>query len=175
MSRVEWTRIDNNDVEAVVAMCVNRWRPNSVRITPSRGDGGVDILDRDTPVGDVVLQVQNYSARLTRQQKAEVKKSLKRVLSDPRWSDLRIGEWHLVTPWDPEPDEEHWLVDLGRAHGLRAVWDGLGAVEQYVAVQVASRRLISRWLPSFAVGGRVEPVNGFCCVRQGPRGASCPR
>jgi hypothetical protein len=46
MARIEWTRRDGDDVEAVVAMFVNRERPNSTRITPSRGDGGVDIVDR---------------------------------------------------------------------------------------------------------------------------------
>ncbi|MDF9878820.1 hypothetical protein [Cellulosimicrobium cellulans] len=47
MSRVEWTRLEGNDVEAVVSMFVNRERPRSVQITPSQGDGGVDILDRN--------------------------------------------------------------------------------------------------------------------------------
>jgi len=37
--------LDGNEVEAVVAMFVNRERPTSVRITPSIGDGGVDIID----------------------------------------------------------------------------------------------------------------------------------
>jgi hypothetical protein len=46
MTRIEWTRRDGHDVEAVVAMFVNREHPNSTRITPSRGDGGADILDR---------------------------------------------------------------------------------------------------------------------------------
>lgn len=42
MTRVEWTRLQGNDAEAV-AMFVNREHSNSVRMTPSRGDGGVDI------------------------------------------------------------------------------------------------------------------------------------
>lgn len=33
MTRVEWTRLDGADVEAVVAMFVNREHPNSTRIT----------------------------------------------------------------------------------------------------------------------------------------------
>jgi hypothetical protein len=47
MTRVEWTRLEGNDVEAVVAMFINREHPRSTRITPSKGDGGIDILDRD--------------------------------------------------------------------------------------------------------------------------------
>jgi hypothetical protein len=54
-----------DDVEAVVAMFVNRERPRSVRITPSRGDGVVDILDRDAAGdrSDEVYQVKRYSSR----------------------------------------------------------------------------------------------------------------
>jgi hypothetical protein len=39
-------------------LLVNRERPNSVRITPSRGDGGVDILDLKAGPGgsDVVIR-----------------------------------------------------------------------------------------------------------------------
>lgn len=56
MARVEWTRLEGNDVEALVAMFVNREHVDSVRITPSKGDGGVDILDRAAGPGrsDVV-------------------------------------------------------------------------------------------------------------------------
>jgi hypothetical protein len=49
VGRVEWRRYEGDDVEAVVAMMLNREHPNSVRITPSQGDGGVDILDRARP------------------------------------------------------------------------------------------------------------------------------
>src|SRR3954454_9142099 len=61
MTWVEWTRLEPGQVEAVVGMLVNRERPTSVRITPSRGDGGVDILDRGgaDDGGDVVYQVKS--------------------------------------------------------------------------------------------------------------------
>jgi len=36
VTRVEWTRLDGSDVEAVVSMFVNREHVNSVRITPSK-------------------------------------------------------------------------------------------------------------------------------------------
>lgn len=66
MSRVEWTRFSGEDVEATVAMLINIEHPDSVRIKPSKGDGGVDILDRTAgPDGtDVVYQVKRYTAPL---------------------------------------------------------------------------------------------------------------
>lgn len=135
MSRVEWSRYEGNDIEAVVAMFVNRERPRSTRITPSRGDGGVDILDRnaDGNGNDVVYQVKRHTDALTSQQMHRVKASLAKLKEDPRWTTLNVQEWHLVTPWDPYPEEENWLQDVGREHGVTAVWDGLTFVEQLAA------------------------------------------
>lgn len=144
MSRVEWTRLEGNDVEAVVAMFINREHPNSTRITPSKGDGGIDILDRNVngSSNDVVYQVKRYTGPLTTGQKNEIEGSLKRLMGpksddevkkDPRWGDLNVQKWHLVTPWDPSPEAELWLQGLGETYGVEPVWDGLDLVEQLAA------------------------------------------
>lgn len=142
MGLVEWTRLEGGQTEAVVAMLVNREHPNSVRITPSRGDGGVDILDRRAgPLGtDHVYQVKRYTAEdqasgdsLDARQKAEVENSLKALTTDPRWKDLTVNEWHLVVPVNPSPEAEHWLQELGRTYGLTAIWHGLEYLEQLAA------------------------------------------
>jgi len=97
MTRVEWTLLDGGAVEAVVAMFVNREQVNSVRITPSRGDGGVDILDRAAGPGggDAAYQVKRYTEALTAKQKSEVEKSLRTLERDPRWagSTSPSGTW----------------------------------------------------------------------------------
>src|SRR5690348_1379094 len=103
VTRVDWARYSGDDVEAVLAMMVNRERPNSVRITPSRGDGGVDILDPRTPRGrddDGVLQVERFTAPLSAGQKAQVLCSLDALVADPRWATLRggVAAGHAVGP-----------------------------------------------------------------------------
>lgn len=135
VTRVEWTRLDGGDVEAVVAMFVNREHVNSVRITPSRGDGGVDILDREAGPdgGDAVYQVKRYTEPLSARQRSEVEKSLQALVRDPRWSGLRVTAWYLVTPWNPSPEAETWLQSLASAHGFATVWMGLDHVEQLAA------------------------------------------
>lgn len=135
MSRVEWTRLEGNDVEAVVAMFVNREHVNSVRITPSRGDGGVDILDRNAgPNGtDVVYQVKRYTGPLSTNQKDAIEESLTTLTQDERWSQLNVATWRLVTPWDPTPEADAWLQGLGDTHGLTAIWHGLTYVDQLAA------------------------------------------
>lgn len=137
--RVSWDRYGADDVEAVVAMLINREHPNSVRITPSRGDGGVDILDRGAAKdgGDVVYQVKRYTAPLDDKQKGEVKASLARLLDpktgDPRWRSLNVTEWRLVTPWDPTPEAFTRLHGAALPYAVTAHWDGLTTVEQLAA------------------------------------------
>ncbi|GAC1382480.1 MAG: hypothetical protein NVSMB48_13130 [Marmoricola sp.] len=135
MPLIEWTRLEPGQVEALVAMFVNRERPRSTRITPSRGDGGVDILDRGAgPTGgDVVYQVKRYTDGFNASQKASVKDSWDTLRCDPRWQDLRVEEWHLVMPWDPSPEAELWLQDVAKDSGVTAIWRGLAYVEQLAA------------------------------------------
>lgn len=135
MTLVEWTRLEPGQVETVVAMLVNRERPTSVRITPSRGDGGVDILDRGAGAGggDVVYQVKSYTDGIAAREKASIKDSLDTLGSDERWSGLNVVSWHLVTPLNPSPEAENWLHDLGTEAGVPTVWHGEEFVEQLAA------------------------------------------
>lgn len=130
MTRIAWERYEGNDIEAVIAMLINLEHPNSVRITPSKGDGGVDILDRGAGKngGDVVYQVKRYAKPLTTGQQNKVEESRKRLLSDPRWAGLNVTEWRLVTPWDPTPEAEAWLQNLGN-ESCEVFWHGLTFVE----------------------------------------------
>ncbi len=137
--RVSWQRYGGDDVEAVVAMLINREHPDSVRITPSCGDGGVDILDRGAAKdgGDVVYQVKRYTSPLDGKQKSEVKASLARLLhpenGDPRWRSLNVTEWRLVTPWDPTPEALTWLDEAALPYTVTPHWDGLTTVEHLTA------------------------------------------
>ncbi|UZN04805.1 restriction endonuclease [Cellulomonas sp. S1-8] len=138
MRRIEWGRYGGDDVEAVVAMMVNREHPNSVRVTPSRGDGGVDILDADAGPngGDVVYQVKRYARPLSKKQQGEIEASLARLLGtekDERWTALNVTEWRLVTPWDPTPEAWTWLQGLGVKHQVPVIWDGLTVIDRWCA------------------------------------------
>ncbi|WP_234058008.1 restriction endonuclease [Microbacterium sp. NFH-22A-Y] len=135
MTRIAWERYEGNDIEAVVAMLINREHPNSVRITPSRGDGGVDILDRGAAAdgGDVVYQVKRYTKPLSANQQDRVEESWSRLQSDPRWEALNVEEWHLVTPWDPTPEAESWLRGLDDGGSHTVVWHGLTYIDALAA------------------------------------------
>lgn len=141
VERVPWVRYDGDDIEAVVAMMLNRERPNSVRIAASQGDGGVDILDRRAGPdgGDVVYQVKRFAERkdLTASDKAKIADSLKKILDpqvgDPRWSNLNVTQTRLVMPLDSTPEDHAWLEQQVKPYKVEAVWDGLTVVDQLAA------------------------------------------
>lgn len=130
--RVPWSEYSGEDIERAVAMFIAMEHPTAVRITPSRGDGGVDILDRGERT--VVYQVKGFHAALTGGQQKQVEQSIDRLTSDPRWAELIVDEWHLVTPWDPTPERLQWLRDYANSKGLPApVWNGLADCDGWAA------------------------------------------
>lgn len=131
--RVAWSRYGGEDIEHAVAMFIASEHPRAERITPSRGDGGIDILDK-VDGRAVVYQVKGFHEPLEPNQKRQVERSIDRLLSDPRWGDLDIAEWHLVTPWDATPEAKQWLTDYATESGLpEPIWDGLTDCDRWAA------------------------------------------
>ncbi|MEJ6549483.1 hypothetical protein PQI66_08000 [Corynebacterium sp. USCH3] len=138
--RISWDRYNGDDLEAVIAMMINREHTESIRIRPSQGDGGIDILDRGVGPngGDVVYQVKNYTSPLDSGQKSKIKSSLEKIMHpdkrDDRWAGLNVTRWRLVLPLDPTPEEYTWFRETLLAnYNVDAVWDGLTVVEQLAA------------------------------------------
>lgn len=135
MSLVEWTLLPGETTEHVIAMLVNREYPSSTRITPSQGDGGVDILlrDGDGPGRDVVYQVKRYT-KVGSTEKASISASLTTLFSGERWSKLNVTQWRLVVPSDPTEGQDEWLQGLvADLDGVTAVWHGRIFVDQLAA------------------------------------------
>lgn len=97
MTRVEWTRTEPGDIERVVSMLLCRENPSAVRIRPSRGDGGIDVLapSRDG-IGVAVYQVKSFTKNLTQGQKAQAERSFRRLLDYARGRGLHVTEWYLT-------------------------------------------------------------------------------
>lgn len=124
MSRVEWTRYNGDDIESLVAMFISGDYPAAERITPSSGDGGIDVLVKTDKTR--VYQVKKFSGPLAPGQVKQVKKSVDRLCADPRLKDLQIDEWHLVMPWDATLETKKWVTEYVTGKGLpEPIWDGL--------------------------------------------------
>ncbi|NRQ48510.1 hypothetical protein [Aeromicrobium stalagmiti] len=138
--RIEWGRYGGDDIEAVVSMMLNREHPNSVRIAPSQGDGGVDILDRGAGPdgGDIVYQVKRFTGPLDSDHKSKIKSSLETLWGnlhdEGRWSHLNVTSWQLITATTPSPEGDEWFHETLMAdYDTHSVWHGLDHLEQLAA------------------------------------------
>ena len=134
MARVEWTRIEPGDIEQVVAILLCRENPAAVRVRPSRGDGGIDILvPLDGTATVAVYQVKSFTANLTRGQKAQAERSFRRLMDYAAVRGLRVAEWYLTMPLNPTNENLEWLEGFTAGHGLLAQWRGLDFLEGLAA------------------------------------------
>jgi hypothetical protein len=134
VARVEWTRIEPGDIEQVVAILLCRENPAAVRVRPSRGDGGIDILvPLDGTATVAVYQVKSFTANLTQGQKAQAERSFRRLMDYAAVRGLRIAEWYLTMPLNPTNENLEWLEGFTAGHGLLAQWRGLDFLEGLAA------------------------------------------
>lgn len=149
---IEWSRLEGAQVEDLVALLINREFPKSIRITPSSGDGGIDILlpQDKAHKGDTIFQVKKFSGPLTNGQKTQILGSLSSLVSDKRWEDLDITEWNLVLPWDPTPEALKWFREITKAYEFKANWLGLNFIES----------LTSKYpeIPDYLIHGRRDEL-----------------
>lgn len=118
MSRVEWSAISGDEVEAVVSNLIYNWNNRSQRIRPTQGDFGIDVLIpvTDGPAPWDVYQIKKYATNLSTSQKNKVVESFARMLIGIVREDLPIRNWYLVMPLDPTLDgREEWFRGLPEA------------------------------------------------------------
>lgn len=130
MSPVSWTTLDPNVCEDMIAIMMCRENPDIVRIRPSQGDGGIDLI-RMTGAGWVVDQIKYFPLNLTSAQKNQIKSSFAEVQKFASSQGAHIAEWHLVIPLDPTKENYlDWFNDeLTKDAGFPCAWRGLSYVE----------------------------------------------
>jgi hypothetical protein len=131
MARIEWTRHSGEDVETVVAILLCREFTNAVRIKPSRGDGGIDILVQ-RPNDSTVYQVKKFAENLTANQKTQVTKSWNRFLHYKKNLKNPVSDWHVVMPVNPSKEQLAWVDEFTQGSGLFCTWLGIDYIEGLV-------------------------------------------
>ncbi|MER5622162.1 hypothetical protein ABT061_14090 [Streptosporangium sp. NPDC002544] len=99
MTTVNWEREPGEKVEEFVAALLLLKHPHGSRITPSKGDRGVDVRVWN-PDGYDIYQVKRYSRTLTAKQAASVEASWNTFTAETL-PVLPVRSWTLVTPWEP--------------------------------------------------------------------------
>lgn len=123
MTTVNWERMSGEDIEQFVAAALTKARGGGCQITPSSGDGGIDVL---LPMDDgtwEVVQVKRYSRPLDSKQKTNVRESWDRFL-DQALKGHEISAWTLAMPWNPSREALEWLQGFPPETPYAKTWMG---------------------------------------------------
>jgi hypothetical protein len=122
---VPWTTLEPTQTENVVAVMLCREHPRAVRIRPSKGDGGIDVVEV-TEDGWVVYQIKYFPANLTSNQKKQIADSYHDVQVYAASQGARIAAWHLVLPLDATKENRFaWFSTLTQDADYPCEWMGL--------------------------------------------------
>lgn len=131
--RIPWTRYSGEDVESVLATFISLEERNAIRIRPSRGDGGIDLivyLDAETVE---IYQIKKFAENLKNSQKAQIKNSWQELSATTAVLHVKINSWHLVMPLDPTNENLKWAEELVEPFGTKLIWDGLSRVDGWAS------------------------------------------
>lgn len=134
MAAVNWERMSGERVEELATALVLSTRREGNRVTPSRGDKGIDIRIR-TADGWEVYQVKRYSRPLTSKQAAEVAGSWETFVAEgvPALAGLGVASWNLAMPWDPTNERLDWLRRLTEGQPFPVNWVGRAQLDAMAA------------------------------------------
>jgi hypothetical protein len=112
--RVEWTVLSGELAESVLSVLIYSEHPRALRIRPSQGDGGVDILvPNDVAAAKTdVYQVKKFATNLSTSQKGQIDRSYWRLLNLIANEKIHVANWYLFMPLDPTPENQTWFADL---------------------------------------------------------------
>lgn len=131
--RIPWSRYSGEDVESVLATFISLEERNAIKIRPSRGDGGIDLivyLDAETVD---IYQIKKFAENLKNSQKAQIENSWQELSATTAVLHVKINSWHLVMPLDPTNENLRWAKELVEPSGTKFIWDGLSRVDGWAS------------------------------------------
>lgn len=131
--RIPWTRYSGEDVESVLATFISLEERNAIKIRPSKGDGGIDLivyLDAETVD---IYQIKKFAENLKNSQKAQIENSWQELSATTAVLHVKINSWHLVMPLDPTNENLRWAKELVEPSGTKFIWDGLSRVDGWAS------------------------------------------
>lgn len=131
--RIPWTRYSGEDVESVLATFISLDERDAIKIRPSRGDGGIDLivyLDAETVD---IYQIKKFAENLKNSQKTQIENSWQELSETTADLHVKINSWHLVMPLDPTNENLRWAKELVEPSGSKFIWDGLSRVDGWAS------------------------------------------
>ena len=133
LAPIPWERHSGETVENVLATYICRLHPRAVRIRPSRGDHGIDLLEKHDDGTVTVYQVKKFATNLDTSHKRQIEKSLDRMQAYIKDKSYVLRAWHLVLPLDPTLENQNWFDELVSDPCFDMVWDGLTVIDGWAA------------------------------------------
>lgn len=131
--RVPWSRYSGSDIEQVAGIFICTERPDSMKIRPSQGDHGIDILSPNDDGTYDVYQVKCFTANLTANQKNQIQKSWDSLIEYSDKGKITVSTWYLVMPLDPTPENLEWINALTPTRTIKKVWYGETKMDAWAA------------------------------------------
>lgn len=101
---MEWAALSGDEVEAVLSNLLYNEFERALRVRPSQGDFGIDVIVPTPENRWDVYQIKKFSQNLTSNQKGQVEDSFRRVILALVRRNVPLNNWYLVMPLDPTLD-----------------------------------------------------------------------
>ena len=161
MTLVEWTALGGDQVETLLANLIYNHEGRALRVRPSQGDYGLDIIiPAANPEKWDVYQVKKFATNLTASQKGQIEKSFRSVLVGMVRRGVPLNDWYLTLPLDPTPEN---LLDWFK--GMPGAGRGSPA-DTKLKLTDSEFNQIEAWLHA---PDRSDPLEGPAVLRE-PRG-----
>jgi len=105
---VPWSELEPDQAETLLAVLLYNEHHRAVRVRPSRGDYGIDVLNPNPTAPETldVYQIKYFHGTLTASQKGQVEKSFRRVLIGLVRRGIPLADWYLLAPVDNTIDAQ---------------------------------------------------------------------
>jgi hypothetical protein len=129
VTRVPWATLSGNDMEDFVALLLFSEYPEGAQhITPSQGDGGMDVRIW-TPDGWDVYQIKKFYAALDASQQRQVRHSFKAFQAEVAATNMAVKCWTVLMPWDPTREQRSWFEEETANEVFPTAWEGRTRLE----------------------------------------------
>jgi hypothetical protein len=105
---VPWSELEPDQAETLLAVLLYNEHRGAVRVRPSRGDYGIDVLNPNHTAPETfdVYQIKYFHGTLTASQKGQVEKSFHRLLIGLVRRGIPLADWYLLAPVDNTIDAQ---------------------------------------------------------------------
>ena len=130
---ISWETLSGEDVERAIATYICLEHPSSVRVRPSGGDGGIDVINTLKNGKKSVYQIKKFALNLTVGQKNQIKKYWDSICEYSKEEGFELEEWNLVMPLDPTNENREWLEQLTADAHCNIHWIGRAHIDGWAA------------------------------------------